>query len=338
MKFYLLIFIVIPAFIFGQHTFSIVAIDPITNEIGSAGATCLDNVILNGEEGALVVSDIILGKGAIHTQAYWTPVNQIAARQRMEAGDSPQQIIEWLEANDNSSQGGNISDRQYGIVGFTNNGVEATAFTGSGNFDFAGHKVGENYAIQGNILLNEAILNGMEDAFVNTIGSLGDKLMAAMQAAKVPGADQRCLSDGVSSLSAFLRIAQPTDQNSDYGNLSVDINIGATPDGIDPIDELQTAYNNTITSVKNNHLTTPNIQVFPNPNNTSFVNILLLDDKVSKVRIIDLEGRLVQSVENQAISNNVVIDVSDLQKKIYLIEMLSKKGVYHIEKLIILKD
>jgi hypothetical protein len=56
-----------------------VAVDSITGEIGSSGATCLDNIILNGEEGALVISDIILGKGAIHTQAWWYPQNQYAA-------------------------------------------------------------------------------------------------------------------------------------------------------------------------------------------------------------------------------------------------------------------
>ena len=71
----------------GQHTFSIVAVDSITNEIGSAGATCLGS-----EDGALYVSEIILGVGGVNTQAWWTTVNQNAAGARMEEGLSPQEL------------------------------------------------------------------------------------------------------------------------------------------------------------------------------------------------------------------------------------------------------
>ena len=48
----ILIFILAPAMIFGQHTFSIVAIDSITKEVGSAGATCGDEVLGPGTRGA----------------------------------------------------------------------------------------------------------------------------------------------------------------------------------------------------------------------------------------------------------------------------------------------
>ena len=114
--------------VFAQHTFSIAAVDSITNEIGSAGATCL-----GAEDGALYVSDIVLEIGAINTQAWWTTVNQNAARQRMEEGLSPQEIIDWLSNNDNSAEGGNISDRQYGIVDLNNGSPRSAAFTGVNN-------------------------------------------------------------------------------------------------------------------------------------------------------------------------------------------------------------
>ena len=42
-------------------------------------------------------------------------------------------------------------------------------------------------------------------------GSLDQKLMSAMQSAKIPGADTRCLDEGISTLSAFIRIAKPGD-------------------------------------------------------------------------------------------------------------------------------
>lgn len=104
----LLIFVFFSTFAYSQHTFSIVAVDPITGEIGSAGATCISE-----EDGALAISDIVLGVGAIHTQSYWHPTNQANARTRMEAGDSPQEIMDWLVANDVSN---NPSIRQYGAV------------------------------------------------------------------------------------------------------------------------------------------------------------------------------------------------------------------------------
>ena len=58
--------------VFSQHTFSIVAADPNTGEIGSAGATCI-----SAEDGALAISDIVLGVGAIHTQSFYLPTNHL---------------------------------------------------------------------------------------------------------------------------------------------------------------------------------------------------------------------------------------------------------------------
>ena len=77
--------------------------------------------------------------------------------------------------------------------------------------DYKNHIVGPNYAIQGNILSGQAILDSMEARFLATPGPLADKLMAALQGANVPGADTRCLANGTSSLSAFLRVAKPND-------------------------------------------------------------------------------------------------------------------------------
>src|SRR5512133_1624914 len=82
-----------------QDTFSIVAVDTLTGEIGSAGASCVTS---SGTypHGAAILSDVIPGVGAIHTQAAWNAVNQQNAHNHMVAGESPQQIIDWLVAND----------------------------------------------------------------------------------------------------------------------------------------------------------------------------------------------------------------------------------------------
>lgn len=233
------LFLLIPLISFGQHTFSIVAVDAKTGEVGSAGATCLDTKILEGEEGALTISDVIPNVGAIHTQAFWDSDNQKNARKRMLLGDNSQQIIDWLIAND-------VDDypqvRQYGVVVLNNEKPNAAAYTGKESDDVKHHVTGTNYSIQGNILISKEVITKMEEGFLKTKGTLADKLMAAMQGANIKGADSRCLKEGVSSLSAFLRVAKPTDKDASYGKLSLDINIGVTPKGVEPIDELQKAY------------------------------------------------------------------------------------------------
>jgi len=236
----IILFILFSGYSQAQHTFSIVAVDPVTGEIGSAGATCLDIDDLGGEEGALVISDIILGVGAIHTQSFFTFQIQAQARARMEAGDSPQEILDWLMDNDAQHQ-----TRQYGIVDLIDGagGTPRTAaFTGNNNGSFANHIIGPNYAIQGNILLSQDVLDDMETGFIETSGTLADKLMAAMQGAKRIGAQTTCASNQTSSKSAFLRVANVEDLFTNYGHLSVDLNVSRTEFAVDPIDVLQTTY------------------------------------------------------------------------------------------------
>lgn len=218
-----------------QDTFSIVAVDLATGQVGSAGATCLDDTEIAG--GAVIISDVIPDVGAIHTQSYWSSSNQDAAHdQVVDNGLSPEALMGWLEANDVQ---GTPAIRQYGMADLVTGVARAAAFTGDNCFDFKGHIVGEHYAIQGNILLGEEILTQMEDGFLQTEGSLAEKLMAALQGANVAGADTRCLDEGVSSRSAFLRVAYPGD---DPGDLTLDLVVSLTPFGVEPIDVLQAEF------------------------------------------------------------------------------------------------
>jgi len=252
-------------------TFSIVAVDTTTGEVGSAGGSCIS--------GSIIISDIHPGIGAIHTQSYYLPANQNYASTLMDEGYSPQDIIQLLEENDVQN---NPSIRQYGIVdlfsgnnygklyeyecneiegaiwyGIPNSGQlgvcsdptisRSSSFTGHNCSNWKGHINGINYAIQGNILLSEDILLSIEEGFLNTNGSLDQKLMAAMQGAKVPGADTRCLDEGISTLSAFIRVAKFNDENDYY----IDINVNSvipyyndTGIWMDPVDTLQILFNN----------------------------------------------------------------------------------------------
>ena len=239
-----LLFILAPAMIFGQHTFSIVAIDSITKEVGSAGATCGDALMWPGTPGAVLISDIIPGLGAIHTQSYWNEQNQDHAHEKLVEGYTAEEIINWLIYNDAED---NPSVRQYGAITLINESIKSSAFTGENCFDYKNHILGDNYAIQGNILLGQSILDSMESRFLNTPGSLSDKLMASLQGAKVIGADTRCYDDQVSSLSAFLRVANSDDSPND---LYIDIIVEATPDFIDPIDVIQEEFNNLNLSIE----------------------------------------------------------------------------------------
>jgi uncharacterized Ntn-hydrolase superfamily protein len=210
-----------------EDTFSIVAVDPATGQVGSAGASCI--------AGSIIISDVHPGVGAIHTQSWWNAQNQNNARQRMNEGYSPQEIIDWLVANDAQN---NPTIRQYGVVDLIDGGRSA-GYSGINCSDYKGHNLAPTYAIAGNILLGQEILDDMEAGFVDTPGSLADKLMAALQGANVPGADTRCLSDGKPAISAFIRVARPHDEPGGY---YLDLNVNNTAPAQNPIDMLQVLY------------------------------------------------------------------------------------------------
>lgn len=210
-----------------QDTFSIVAVNPATGEVGSAGASCI--------AGSIIISDIHPGVGAIHTQSYWNQSNQDSASSLMNLEYSPEEIIDWLIENDAQN---NPSIRQYGIIDLIDDGRSA-GFTGENCFDYKNHILGQTYAIQGNILLGQEILDSMEIAFTSTYGTLDEKLIAALLAANVPGADTRCLPYGTPALSAFIRMAKSEDENDSF---FMDINVQSCPTNLSPIDSLFTLY------------------------------------------------------------------------------------------------
>jgi uncharacterized Ntn-hydrolase superfamily protein len=248
-----------------QDTFSIVAVDSITGEVGSAGASCLDNIQFPGSNGAVIISDVIPGRGAIHTQAQWNQANQAKARTQLLAGKSPQEVLAFMAIGGNDANF-NPSIRQYGIADLSPTGSPRSAgFTGANCMNYKNHITGPGYAIQGNILSGQAILDSMEARYLRTTGPLAVRLMAALQGANVPGADTRCLANGTSSLSAFIRVARPNDgptPTSFYLNL----NVPSLPTGREPIDSLQrlfTVWQQTITSTEIGE--TSGYTVAPNP-------------------------------------------------------------------------
>ena len=194
----------------------------------------------------------------------------------MDQGYSPSEIMFFLEENDIQN---NPEKRQYGAVDLYRennygylyenecNEIEGTqwygvnqyetglcadpptgrsaSFTGENCLNWKGHINGITYAIQGNILLNENVLEGIEQGFLSTNGSLDQKLMSALQGGKIPGADSRCLDEGISTLSAFIRVAKFFDEDDYYMDLNINSVIPYYNNSglwIDPIDTLQSLY------------------------------------------------------------------------------------------------
>ncbi len=279
-----------------QDTFSIVALDEETGEVGSAGASCVVGAADLG--GVILISDIVPGRGAINGQAtVCIPhVNLQNGIDQMEAGLSPQAILDWLYDNDDCIFGTNES-RQYGIVDFDGDGnARSAAFTGTEALDYAGHRVGSNYAIQGNILLGPEILDSMEFRFVNAEGSLAERLMAALQGANVPGADSRCLDDGTSSTSAFLQVYKPDDM---VGMPSLRLNVMETATGVEPIDSLQNLFDEwLLTSTEDLVSSDLEVRVFPNPTQEQIVIEIPIEQPEGwMITTYDLNGRQIEQIK-----------------------------------------
>jgi len=207
-------------------TFSIVAVDTITGAIGSAGASCIDN--------CQIIQDVVEGIGAVNTQSFYLAGNQLNAHALLVSGVTPDSIMHWLEANDVD---GDPTVRQYGAVTLAGNGASAS-FTGGNCFDWHGHLDGPGYAIQGNILLGPEIIDSMKFVYLSTSGHLEDRLMSALEAAKVVGADSRCFGAGKSSISAYIKVVHLGDGGVPYLYELVT----ATPPSEDPIDQLRVKF------------------------------------------------------------------------------------------------
>lgn len=300
-----------------QDTFSILAFDSITGEVGAAGASCVDLFQFPGYANDFI-TEIFPGDGAIATQASYLPANQQNARTRMLLGESPDQIISWLQLND---AGGNPSVRQYGVVKMISGSAQSAAFTGSNCMSYKNHIIGPNYSIQGNILLGAMVLDSMEARFKREKGDLACKLMAAMQGANMIGADSRCAGNGSSSLFAFIKVSQPTD---DFGSPSFIKSLKtANGAGIEPIDSLQKMFDAErsclvdLTAIRKNENNNNLIQVFPVPASQLLtVKITNVIEPVS----LKIRNSLGEICSEYTFSKQIEIDISHFKKGFYFLE------------------
>ena len=157
-------------------TFSIVARDPATGELGVA-------VQSRAFRAGAIVSYAKAGVGAVATQAAANQTYGPRGLELLELGLSPNEVVEHLTGSDPGR------DRRQLAVIDAQGGVRA--YTGSGTSAWAGHIEGENYSVQGNILAGEAVVQAMAAAFESSRGTLALRLMDALDAGEAAGGDAR---------------------------------------------------------------------------------------------------------------------------------------------------
>lgn len=156
-------------------TFSIVAADPAAGEVGVAVASRFFSVGSVVPWGAGSV-------GAVATQASANTSFGPRGLELLARGATPKEVAAILLRNDKSDS------RQFGIVSMDGSSV---THTGVGCTPWAGGRSGPGYAVQGNILTGEDVVLAMEKAFLETKGTLADRMYAALLAGDAKGGDSR---------------------------------------------------------------------------------------------------------------------------------------------------
>ncbi|HZO62333.1 MAG TPA: DUF1028 domain-containing protein [Gaiellaceae bacterium] len=159
-----------------QGTFSICAVDPPAQAVGCAVQSRYFAV-------GSVVPWAKAGVGAVATQAAGVAAYGPRVLALLEQGQAPAEAIAAVLADDAGRE-----TRQLGAVAADG---RAAAHTGSECLAWAGHRVGDGYAVQGNILAGEAVVAEMERAFLASSGTLAERLVSALEAGQSAGGDVR---------------------------------------------------------------------------------------------------------------------------------------------------
>ena len=187
-------------------TWSIVAVDPDSREVGVAIASCVDlPAFYYGADGVLENVVLAPGVGAGVTQGL---INLDAAeriRTDLESGRAATETIEDVTAADFD---GRAAERQHGGVRLDDPSSPA-AFTGSETTPWAGHRTADGVSVQGNILVSAAVVSDTLAAFGRLPGKpLTDRLVTSLLAGSRAGGDSRC-DRQQSALFAQVAVAGP---------------------------------------------------------------------------------------------------------------------------------
>lgn len=183
-----------PHFLKLAHTYSIVAYDPATGDLGVAVQSKFPNV------GGIVPWGRA-GVGAVATQSLSNTDFGARGLDLIAEGATAEEALRIVMRGDTMLQ-----DRQVGIVDARGN---AASFTGRTTFDWAGGRVGalsgrgnvpggkgqvivgRGFAAQANIMVSDQTVKNLAEAFERSRGNLADRLMTALKAGQAGGGDKR---------------------------------------------------------------------------------------------------------------------------------------------------
>jgi uncharacterized Ntn-hydrolase superfamily protein len=217
------------------HTYSIVAYDSATGDLGVAVQSKFPNV-------GGIVPWAKAGIGAVATQSLGNTAYGDEGLQLMAMGATAPEAMRIVMRRD-----ARPSQRQVGMVDAHGN---AASWTGDSCFDWAGGRtlnadgqivtgakgamiVGRHFAAQANIMVSDQTVKNMADAYVRATGSLADRLMAALVAGQAGGGDKRGME------SAALLVVRANGGYLGANDRYIDIRVY---DDSNPIRELQRLY------------------------------------------------------------------------------------------------
>lgn len=196
-------------------TFSLVAQDPKTGDLGVAVASKFLAV-------GAVVPYAQAGVGAVATQSYANTTYGPRALSILEAGGSPEAVLEAFRRTDQD-----LPSRQFGLVAHTG---ESLTFTGEACHPWAGGRAGPGFAAQGNLLTGPEVVEVMVETYLAQ-GDLPfpERLLQALLAGDRAGGDRR------GRQSAALLVVGAGKGYGGYNDRYVDLRVDDHPD---PVPEL----------------------------------------------------------------------------------------------------
>ena len=207
------------------HTYSIVARDPKTGEIGVAVQSHWFAI-------GPLVPWAEAGVGAVATQSFVDPSYGKLGLDLMRAGRSGPDALKGLLAADE-----NREVRQVAIIDAQG---KVAAQTGPKCIPMAGHLVGEGYSVQANLMLDEKVWPAMSKAFESARGDLAERMLVALEAAQAAGGDIR----GKQSAALVVVSGKPTGRP--WQDRVFDLRVDDHPDPVAELRRLvvlQRAYN-----------------------------------------------------------------------------------------------
>ena len=207
------------------HTFSIVARDPATGQIGVAVQSHWFAV------GANVIW-AEAGVGAVATQSFIDPSYGKLGLDLMRAGRSAPDALHGLLAAD--------SDRDVRQVAMIDANGKVDSWTGKKDIHAAGNIVGDQFSVQANLMLNDKVWPAMAKAYQETHGDLADRMLAALDAAQAVGGDIR------GRQSAAIIIVTPKSTGQPWVDRIFDLRVDDSPEPLKELRRLvtlQRAYN-----------------------------------------------------------------------------------------------